>query len=548
MRTFIIITVAALATAGCEGSRLDQFLSQDQEDPSRAAIIPSATQLLSPTRVPDESIPTASPTPFPIPNASPTPYLIPIPTYDRASLPTSEHGPWLVGEACADPGSGTEIRVLDLDGSVLTRITHRGFPALYPGLTSSRTGARFAFLTDAHDIAEIQTSLQIVDLPGPKQVFDIRLLNKDLAFKAGEGRWPDALGTEAALMAIWQDRPGLEWSPNGRYLAFVGAIDGPSADMYAYDSVSQKVLRLTDGLHQPILLGWSPDSRWVVHTEVTDLSWSAMTGCCDYNPIAVWAADIDGGPAKLLYESEGGRFAREFIVGWRSDEDFVAAYSDRSSDIVRLTSVDIATGDRKTLVEGQVRSAAVDPLTGTLAYDTYGGNFFGESQEPAPTPPGGQEPERGIYLLQLGEEAAERLDIDPWRTAYGDIEWLPEAGRFVSVRTGVVAFSPDGKVIDVYDESQIPISSPDGEWLAFRRGRPEPGVSVYSLDGKLIYEVVVTRVAAIVWEIDSSGFYLLHERVNDYHELFFYPVPEGEVVTVHSDPGFRGNPLMLLYP
>ena len=325
-------------------------------------------------------------------------------------------------------------------------------------------------------------------------------------------------------------------------------MDGPSADVYAYDTLRQKVVRLTDGHNQPILLGWSPDSRWVAHTEVTDLRWSALLGCCDYDPIAVWAADVDGGPARLLYESEGGHGGREFIVGWRSERDFVAAYQDHSAQIDRLTSVNIATGNRKTLYEGAILSAAVDPQTGTLAYTLYADDFFGSSQEPAATPSGDQVPPRGIYLLQSGEEAPVRLDFDPWRLVYGEIEWLPEADRFVSARTAAVAFSPDGNGIDLYDEGQIPIASPDGKWLAFPRASAEPGIGVYSLDGELAYEVVDTQVGAIVWEIDSSGFYLLPGIESEFHELFFFPAPDGEVVTVHSDPGFFGNPLMLLYP
>lgn len=538
-RTFILIALAALATAGCEGSRLDQFLSQVQEGPSRAAINH-----------------TASPSPLPIPTASSSPLPIPIPTLDAASIPDNSNeqpnvgGPWLVGEAFGDPGQGNEIRVLDVDGAILTRLTHLGFPALDPGLTSSRSGARFAFRTAEHDVTETQMSLHIMELPGPERVVGIRLLNPDLAIAAGEGPWPDALGNEGALMAIWQDWhvPKHLWSPDGRYLAFVGAMDGPSADVYAYDSLSQKVVRLTDGHNQPILLGWSPDSRWVVHTEVTDLRWSALLGCCDYDPVAVWAADVDGGPARLLYESEGGYGAREIIVGWRSERDFVAAYQDHSSQIDRLTSVNIATGDRKTLYEGTILSAAVDPQTGTLAYTLYADDFFGGSQEPAATPAGDQVPQRGIYLLQLGEEAPVRLDFDPWRLVYGDIEWLPEAGRFVSARTAAIAFSSDGNVIDVYDEGLNPMASPDGKWLAFQRAGAEPGIGVYSLDGELAYEVVDIQVGAIVWENDSSGFYLLPGIESEFHELFFFPVPDGKVVTVHSDPGFFGNPLMLLYP
>lgn len=35
------------------------------------------------------------------------------------------------------------------------------------------------------------------------------------------------------------------WSPDGRYLAFLGAIEGPSSDVYVYDTATDRVQRLT---------------------------------------------------------------------------------------------------------------------------------------------------------------------------------------------------------------------------------------------------------------------------------------------------------------
>ena len=48
---------------------------------------------------------------------------------------------------------------------------------------------------------------------------------------------PDASpGTDAleAMRAI-SEQPSYRWSPDGTKLAFIGAMDGPSADVYLYD-------------------------------------------------------------------------------------------------------------------------------------------------------------------------------------------------------------------------------------------------------------------------------------------------------------------------
>ncbi len=60
----------------------------------------------------------------------------------------------------------------------------------------------------------------------------------------------------------------LAWSPDGRFLAYVAATDGPSADIYVYDTQTSEVRRITDGPNQPELLGWSPElNRFQVITE-----------------------------------------------------------------------------------------------------------------------------------------------------------------------------------------------------------------------------------------------------------------------------------------
>jgi Tol biopolymer transport system component len=42
----------------------------------------------------------------------------------------------------------------------------------------------------------------------------------------------------------------LAWSPDGRYLAFAGQMDGLSSDLYVYDIESRTVERLSDGPEQ----------------------------------------------------------------------------------------------------------------------------------------------------------------------------------------------------------------------------------------------------------------------------------------------------------
>jgi len=56
----------------------------------------------------------------------------------------------------------------------------------------------------------------------------------------------------------------LDWSPDGRYLAFAGQMDGLSSDLYIYDSVSGAIQRLSSGPQEVGWISWSPDGKWIL--------------------------------------------------------------------------------------------------------------------------------------------------------------------------------------------------------------------------------------------------------------------------------------------
>ncbi|MEA1977883.1 MAG: hypothetical protein U9N80_08275 [Chloroflexota bacterium] len=57
------------------------------------------------------------------------------------------------------------------------------------------------------------------------------------------------------------------WSPNGRYLAFVGALDAQNSDLYLYDVETDALRRLSDGPNQATRPVWSLDGRGLFHVE-----------------------------------------------------------------------------------------------------------------------------------------------------------------------------------------------------------------------------------------------------------------------------------------
>jgi WD40 repeat protein len=66
---------------------------------------------------------------------------------------------------------------------------------------------------------------------------------------------------QAVLSGVRHPR-GLAWSPNGRWLAFAGQVDGRGAGTWLFDPTSHRVVRIADKSLDE--LAWSPDGQQIV--------------------------------------------------------------------------------------------------------------------------------------------------------------------------------------------------------------------------------------------------------------------------------------------
>ncbi len=104
------------------------------------------------------------------------------------------------------------------------------------------------------------------------------------------------------------------WSPNGRYIAYVAVIDGPSDDLYIYDTEGGRRRRLSSGTnHLWLEPGWSPDGKWVVHEEWFNFYHPDEGVWLDTETYVVWAASLDGSQMNRLFNqfdpiTGGGHF------------------------------------------------------------------------------------------------------------------------------------------------------------------------------------------------------------------------------------------------
>jgi hypothetical protein len=313
-----------------------------------------------------------------------------------------------------------------------------------------------------------------------------------------------------AGIAIMDNSDTLKWSPDGRYLAFIAAIDGPSSDVYSYDRETGQINRLTDGLNQAARLFWSPDSQWIVHEEVenfgTGAGWSVK---------AVWAAAPDGNTTRKLYDTEWS--GDEVFVEWITPEKFlVYSWTEVGWRDVRV--VDLNTGEAQRIgPEFEVQTLAYDPETQTQLY--YVADFTAEQHDL----------KGGLYLAGPQADQPELIAAGDWY----ETRWLPRAQLFFAKGpAGVMSVTPDNIVEQYAEEEALPIESPDGAWLlAWGDGNyTSPiGLRLYATDSVPADEVTRTitseAVAFATWSLDATGVFYQSEG-----QLYFVEIPNGEPV------------------
>ncbi len=268
-------------------------------------------------------------------------------------------------------------------------------------------------------------------------------------------------GTKAIASYAIKDSAGIAWQPGSdRLLAFTGALDGPTADLYLYDTETGDITQLTDGPSQAIYPNWSPDGKYILHYGV---SWTPPFGgaIVGYNRLdGVWAVRVSDSEV-IDQPVPSGNLAH--FVGWLDESHYITF--DRSPESAdgcyysNLRSIDMLSGEYTQLMEQSFYSfIAHSPANGTLLFSSAG---------TCPSSPG-----EGVFLLMPRQSIPTRLHD---KRAY-EIEWLPESAVFQAYPEAL--FSADGSQRydpPVYNKSFHPAISIQGyqawEVIENRQGR-----------------------------------------------------------------------------
>jgi hypothetical protein len=319
----------------------------------------------------------------------------------------------------------------------------------------------------------------------------------------------EALNTDArsAATQVWaavgpKNQPA--WSSDGRWLAFNAAIDGPSADVYLYDTSTARITRLTDGPAQSTDLAWSPNDSYIVHSVAQSLYYG-YSGL-GYEMLGAWAASPD--PARSpIHLFDHSFIGYEAILGWLDDGRYLGDSLDGESlgncGYFNLRAVDIRDGEGPVLLEGHYSWRAFDPETGMmlLVLSPVLKEFACSTSL-----------ETGVYLFDIDSQETRLLpdvDADPIQSA----AWSREAGRFfLGGGSELVAVDPTGGVArypspeDLWDSQ--PVVGPRGEVWALEYGVLPSRLAVGTQSGELI-EIDVEDASAPFWSPEEDWLFFL---------------------------------------
>lgn len=342
-------------------------------------------------------------------------------------------------------------------------------------------------------------TLNLLDLATGEQRVVTHLLSADYPnnFTEAAAKLNDEYKTAESLYQAFHYgiKSAIAWSPDGRYLAFGGQMDGLSSDLYVYDLQTQSIQRLSSGDQELQWIDWSPDGTWIVHGSLFAVG-AGMT----YDE---YAATINGSSAPYLSTSPMGAGT------WLNDHQFIEHDAENGPGNYGLRIVDVKTGNITKLWDGAFQEYTVSPSGKWVLLMAFTLNSPNPYQEdPVDFTPGW----KLINLQTLEKTDAPEFLPDPpdafLRAPDGEL--MPLLLQPYGMGAGHVSGSPDSQYWVVANGDEIQILSAD---LTLVRSVPAP----------------ISGLRDMQWWPDSSGLFLIYDT-----DIYALNVSEGSVRPVES--------------
>jgi hypothetical protein len=459
---------------------------------------PKQTPAQIETKIPVHVVPTETSAPVNIP----------------VTVPLNATGPWLLVET--DSG----LWATNHNGSGLKKLTDIDYWDYRLPAALQPHGNLIAFISPAgSDLHHM--SLNLLSLPEGTITKITDLTSAETEAYADLA--PGEAGLEA-LLAV-RERHNLAWSTDGQRLAFVGVMDGPTAEIYVYDIVLNKIQRISSDDAQNYSPSWSPDGKTLLYFGTDSFSSGAVL-----STNGVWEASGEGMNPSWLYTPEKDSGA-EHLVGWMDDTTAVLDNIYPASGPERLRLYNVVTTKEVMLNENWMLAAEADSWRFAVIY-----------ADPS-----------GLFLLTS-------LDETPVHLSQQEVEWIPP------VNPGEYFFKvyfTDGSLATYgtseYDHAVSPTNVMMGTggqdvsvwgwiWLWTSDAETEPGAWVTG-PGADVGRIFDDRAAFPMWDQDSNLFFFGVEGVNAfrlYHATFdaFYSdlMEVGFINAAVRSVGWLGNP------
>ena len=259
----------------------------------------------------------------------------------------SNEGPWWVFSTMDG------LFAINSDGSGLTQFYQGPINMPYNRrILPAPNSGQIAFIT-SNDV--YNTTLRITSFPMTDLITEIPLTS--IESEPGVGAMPGDPEVEA--VRAMTEVQNLAFSPDGRSLAFMGAIDGPTSDLYLFSLDNHLITRLTSGPSQGYQPVWSPDGKYIVHTGV-----SVFGSGAGYTMEGIWAARADDSGVVTLYDPTED--SGEDIIGWVDNQTFLVYSWNMSSGLNNLRTYNIETGEINVVWPGSFQSIAFNPSNATV--------------------------------------------------------------------------------------------------------------------------------------------------------------------------------------
>ncbi|MEJ2551835.1 MAG: hypothetical protein P8Z34_14265 [Anaerolineales bacterium] len=395
--------------------------------------------------------------------------------------------------------SGDELIFIKSDGSSMVSRRFSYFPpyAMHPLDGVSPDGKYFAFYTGyagmfmEYDPAQkFNLQLNIISLRGGTDVIEIPLLSiyYPLNFVMLAEENMNQLSEEirattpedaAPILydAFLQGIGSLEWSPDSRYLAFAGQMDGFSSDLYLFDTEDDSVTRLTSGPGQIQRISWSPDSKHIMHASANMFS--------VHTPTTNHVVSVDGTNA-ISFPYDVG----EFEGGWLNNDQYFVHEAANGPGEYDITLLDITEGTAQMIWPDSFSTTDYIARRNLLLVTTL---------------PTESELEPGVFLVNINNASYSRiatgiasgkaLEHNDYLCAVSLVDdgtylvTMDHETQKISEMSGRIAVSPSDDLLAIYGSNY----------------RDEKnGLDIYSLQDQSTITVFDRSVSKVIWSPEAS--------------------------------------------